>query len=78
MVPGLCYCAKLKGGKLQGSVKGSADDIFKQLSKGGQQLPSGAIKTADNTIINMHKSKSTGVSTIDINKSGTIYKIRVE
>ena len=32
----------------------------------------------DGTIIGSHVSKSTGVATIDINKAGQVYKIRVE
>jgi RHS repeat-associated protein len=69
---------RLKSGKLQGFVTGNADDIFGQLTKGAEKLESGVYKLKDGTIIHRHPSKSTGATTIDINKNGQIYKIRIE
>jgi hypothetical protein len=69
---------RLKGGVRQGMIQGNADEIFKTITEGGTKLESGAVKLGDGTIINLHKSKSTGASTIDINKGDQIYKIRVE
>jgi RHS repeat-associated protein len=68
---------RLKGGKLMGTVTGDGEAIFKAVSQGGQTLPSGFVKMADGTIIGKHIATSTGEFTIDINKAGRSFKIRV-
>jgi hypothetical protein len=67
----------LKGGSLMGTVTGDGDAIFNAISQGGQTLSSGYVKMADGTIIGTHIATSTGQFTIDINKAGQIFKIRV-
>jgi hypothetical protein len=69
--------ARLKGGKLMGTVTGDGEAMFKAITQGGRTLPSGYVKLADGTIVGKHIASSTGEFTIDINKAGTIYKIRV-
>ncbi len=70
---------RLKGGAQQGFIKGDAEKIFAKLTKGAEKLESGASKLKDGTILNLHKSTKDGVtSTLDINKGGQIFKIRVE
>ena len=69
---------KLKGGVQQGLVKGDATTVFQDMTKGAEQLKSGAYKLSDGTILNSHISTTTGVSTIDINQAGKIFKIRIE
>lgn len=64
-------------GAQQGFVKGDAQQVFSQVTKGAQQVKSGAYRRADGTMVNMHSSTTTGVPTIDINRAGAIYKIRV-
>ena len=66
----------LKGGVKQGFLTGNADEIFGNLTQGAEKLESGAYKLSDGSIVNLHKSKSTGASTIDINRDGEIYKLR--
>lgn len=52
-------------------------DIVKE---GGKIRPSGAVEMPDGAIINLHKSSKTQehFKTIDINKDGKIYKIRIQ
>ena len=65
------------GGAKQGFMKGDAQTIFQNLTKGSQQIRGNLYKMSDGTYINMHLSTSTGIPTIDINRGGFIYKIRI-
>lgn len=60
-----------------GTVRGNGEAIFKEITKGGQALPSGYVKMTDGTIIGKHIATSTGQFTIDINQAGQVFKIRV-
>ena len=62
---------------LQTTIKGNGNNIFKTLSHGGQRLPSGAMKLSNGTTLFKHISKTTGEFTLDINKAGQLYKIRI-
>lgn len=68
---------RVSGGARQGRVEGDADSLFSTITEGGTLRQSGYVEMPDGTIIGTHASKSTGVSTIDINKNGLLYKIRV-
>ncbi|MBX7226399.1 MAG: hypothetical protein K1X55_10235 [Chitinophagales bacterium] len=68
---------KTSTGALQGFVNGNAKDIYNSLIKNGQLIRDDLYKLKDGTYINFHYSRETGISTIDINKNGTIYKIRI-
>ena len=68
----------LKGGTLMGSVKGDAKAIFNAITQGGQKVPNGMVKMSDGTMIGQHAATSTGQATIDINKAGQIYKVRID
>lgn len=68
---------KVKAG-LQGFVKGDGEMIFNSLIKDAIKQPNGTYLLRDGTIIFKHRSTTTGIYTIDINKAGKIYKIRVE
>jgi len=68
---------KLKGGVQQAIIKGNAQDIFDAISKGGQKLPDGRVKLPDGKLVGIHFSTKTGEFTIDINKAGEIFKIRI-
>ncbi len=62
-----------------GTVKGNADEIFESLTKDGTRTPGGAYKLNDGTIINLHKSTTTNLPTISINRPNQkIIKIRIE
>lgn len=63
-----------------GPIKGNANEIFGKITQGGKTRPSGAVEMSDGTIINLHKSSKTKehFKTIDINKGGKIYKIRIQ
>jgi len=63
---------------LQGFVKGDGANIFKTLTQDavGRTARGGHV-LKDGTILFNHFSTKTGVYTIDINKAGQIYKIRV-
>ncbi|WP_249037310.1 hypothetical protein [Algoriphagus antarcticus] len=62
---------------MQGFVKGDGVAIFKAISQGGTQQANGTILMQDGIILFKHISKTTGVYTIDINKAGQIFKIRI-
>lgn len=51
--------------------------IFKSISHGGVRQSNGTITMPDGTTLFNHLSTKTGVYTIDINKAGQIYKIRI-
>lgn len=68
---------KVKGAR-QGTVQGSAQAIFNKITKGGSKVRGNLYQLKDGTLVNMHKSTKTGVSTIDINKAGQVYKIRIQ
>jgi len=69
---------RVKGGARQGRVEGDAGKIFDAITDGGTKGAGGRVTMPDGTVIGTHTSKTTGVATIDINKSGQIYKIRVD
>ena len=77
-VKGAGKLERLKGGVRQGRVEGDAKAIFSSITEGGEKLSNGRVKMEDGTVIGTHTSKSTGQTTIDINKGDQIYKIRVE
>jgi hypothetical protein len=78
LIQGAGKLERLKGGVRQGRVEGDAQSIFNTITEGGETLSNGRVKMEDGTIIGAHTSKSTGQTTIDINKGDQIYKIRVE
>ena len=65
-------------GETQGFVQGDAQTIFQDLTKGAQHIRDNLYKLPDGTYINYHSSTVNGLPTIDINKGGHIYKIRVK
>jgi RHS repeat-associated protein len=67
-----------KNGEIQGFVQGDAQAIFQDLTKGAQHIRGNLYKLPDGTLINYHNSTSTGTPTIDINRGGVIYKIRIK
>ena len=62
---------RLKKGVRQGWITGNADDIFKTLTQGGIVKPDGRVLLKDGTLLSKHISKTTGQSTLDINKAGS-------
>jgi X-X-X-Leu-X-X-Gly heptad repeat protein len=66
-----------KKGAMQGFIKGDGEAIFKTLSKGGKQLQSGAVELSNGTTLFNHYSTKTRQYTLDINKGGEIFKIRI-
>ncbi len=70
---------KLSRGKsgLQGFVKGDGNAIFKALTQGGKPLPNGRFLLRDGTNIGKHFSSKTGEFTINMNRGGQLYKIRI-
>lgn len=68
---------RVKGAK-QGFVNGNALEIYNSLIKGGTKVNKNLYRLSDGTLINLHKSTKTGIQTIDINRAGQIYKIRVQ
>jgi hypothetical protein len=74
---------RLKGGVRQGFVQGNADDIFKGLSQQyGTKIQIDPTKghsffTSGNVRVDLTGS-SQGISTLRINNSGQIYKIRIK
>ncbi|MEL3952950.1 MULTISPECIES: RHS repeat-associated core domain-containing protein [Gammaproteobacteria] len=69
---------RVKGGARQGRVEGDAGKLFDAITDGGTKTSGGRVRMPDGTVIGSHTSKTTGVATIDINKSGQIYKIRID
>lgn len=68
---------RVKAG-LQGFVKGNGKEIYNSLIKDAKHLKGTYYKLNDGTIVGYHTSSTTGVFTLDINKAGKIYKIRIE
>lgn len=68
---------RLKGGVLQGTIKGNIDDIFNSLSKGAKQIEHNRFELPDGTIITKYTLSTTGTPTIGINQGEQLYKIRV-
>ncbi|WP_207622467.1 RHS repeat-associated core domain-containing protein, partial [Niastella koreensis] len=64
-------------GAMQGFVKGDGNAIFKAISQGGARQANGTVIMQDGTTLFNHFSTTTGVYTIDINKAGQIFKIRI-
>ena len=64
------------GGAKQGFINESAIATYNNLTKGATQVRGQLYRLKDGTLINFHKSTQTGISTIDINKAGEIFKIR--
>jgi hypothetical protein len=76
LIQGAGNLTKVKAG-MQGFVKGDGASIFKAISQGGTRQANGTVLMQDGTTLFNHFSTKTGVYTIDINKAGQIYKIRV-
>lgn len=65
------------GARKQGFVKGDGAAILKAISQGGKRQANGTILMKDGTTLRNHSSTKTGFYSIDINKAGQIYKIRI-
>jgi len=68
---------RVKGAQ-QGFVRGNADRIFQKLTEGAKQISAKSFQLWDGTIITKYRSSTTGVATIQINKAGQIFKIRIK
>lgn len=68
---------RVKGAK-QGFVSGDAQKIFNSLIEGGTKVRGNLYRLKDGTLVNFHKSTTTGIQTIDINKAGQVFKIRIQ
>lgn len=66
----------IKGG-LQGFVKGDGSSIFKALTQNATEQANGTYLLKDGTTLFNHFSTKTGVYTIDINKIGSVFKLRI-
>ncbi len=78
LIQGAGNLSEIGGGSvLQGFVKGDGEAIFRAISQGGTRRDNGTIMMNDGTILTHHRSKTSGDYTIDINRSGQKYKIRI-
>ena len=68
---------RLKGGVRMGTITGDGESIFKAITNGGKRLPNGLVKMPDGTLIGRHIATSTAEFTIDINRAGQLFKVRV-
>ncbi|MFS4454737.1 RHS repeat-associated core domain-containing protein [Maribacter sp. 2304DJ31-5] len=68
--------SEVKGG-LQGFVKGNGNAIFDALTKGAKSLPGGRFLLNDGTNIGRHISSWSGDFTINFNRAGEVFKIRI-
>lgn len=66
--------ARAKGGPCQGRVEGDAGKLFDAITDGGTKASGGRVRIPDGIVIGSHTSKTTGVATIDISKSGQVYR----
>ena len=76
LISGAGKLSPIKGG-FQGFVKGDGASIFKALTQGGKPLPNGRFLLSDGTNIGKHFSSNTGAFTINMNRGGQLYKIRI-
>ena len=76
LIQGAGKLSPVKGG-FQGFVKGDGASIFNNLTHGAKPLPNGRFLLSDGTNIGKHFSSNTGVFTINMNRDGKIFKIRI-
>jgi len=76
LISGAGKLNKVKAG-MQGFVKGDGASIFKSISQGGTRQTNGTILMNDGTTLFNHFSTKTGAYTIDINRAGQVFKIRI-
>ena len=69
--------SRVKGGAQQAFVKGDGASIFKAISQGGTRQANGTILMKDGTTLFNHFSSKTGAYTLDINRAGQIFKLRI-
>ncbi len=77
LISGAGKLTKVKAG-MQGFVKGDGASIFKAISQGGTRQANGTVLMKDGTTLFNHFSTKTGIYTIDINKAGQVFKIRIK
>jgi hypothetical protein len=77
LIQGAGNLTKVNAG-MQGFIKGDGNSIFKAITNGsiGTTSRGGIIMPGNTTIFN-HFSTKTGIYTIDINKAGQMFKIRI-
>ena len=76
LIKGAGKLSPVKGG-FQGFVKGDGASIFKNLTQGAKPLPNGRFLLSDGTNIGKHFSSNTGAFTINMNRGGKLFKIRI-
>lgn len=76
LIDGAGNLTNVKAG-LQGFVKGDGGSIFNVLIQNAAKQTNGTYLLKDGTVLFNHFSTKTGVFTLDINKAGIIYKIRI-
>jgi RHS repeat-associated protein len=68
---------RIKRGR-QIDVEGSIDDIFEDMTRGGEHIGGGRVRLEDGTVVGRHRStKGDKPETIDVHRDGNRYKIRV-
>lgn len=77
LILGAGKLSRIKGAQ-QGFVRGNPDAIFKSISKEGREISPNRVLLPDGTIITKYISSTTGVSTLQINKDGRLFKIRID
>ena len=81
LIEGAGKLERLKGGVKQGNIQGNANNIFKELSQqyGAKIQTNGTEKffQSGNVRVGLHESAKGGGTTLHINNSGQLYKIRV-
>ncbi len=68
---------QLKGGVLQGSLRGNGESIFGAISQQGTRLSSGAIQLPNGTVLFKYFSSTTQEFSIFIKHAGQNFKIRI-
>lgn len=76
LIQGAGRFSPVKGAQ-QAFIKGDGASIFRAISQGGARQANGTVLMQDGTILFNHFSSKTGVYTIDINRAGQVFKIRV-
>jgi hypothetical protein len=70
--------ARLKSGVQQAFINGDGASIFKAITQNATKQANGTYLLKDGTTLFSHYSSKTGAYTIDINRAGSIFKIRVQ
>ena len=67
----------IKGAR-QGFIQGNINKIFNSITRGGNQIGPNRFQLPDGTMVTKYTSTTSGISTLQVNKNGKLFKIRIQ